>query len=251
MCTTSQGFQLATVGAFRVVFTAPLLLVLSMPSTAEEAVDSEQRSADSGNLVERSADDRDERERAGERNHVLEGLILEFLAHQPKLELTSITSVRCDKRQCTIEFTGKDMNPQYVGAYDELHFALMRQRWRDFAPLQGGIAVREISPGINGFAMGFQYRTYEDLSRDPTVAARQHATCAGVWEKDAAREEARGRLENAARIRATVERELDLAARVLGRVEAEQVAAQATGSTLFRECRKPPLGEVLTRPAEV
>jgi len=113
---------------------------------------------------------------------------------------------------------------------------VVSEPWQDFLILSGGIGTREIAPGVREYVIGFEYQSYEDLSGDPTIAARQQAACAAAWrrqtENPAPDDVVRSYLEEA-------ERRLALAAAVLGRAEAERLVAERLairGGPRIREC---------------
>jgi hypothetical protein len=172
-------------------------------------------------------------------NHVgpddVENLVVQYLTQQTGLELTSLTSIECDATRCEIVFTGTEADPQYVDGYSELWRGMMRHPWKAIRPVQGGIGLRETSPGAKEFVMGFRYLTLELPSDDPDARARQHAVCAGSWARLAARQESAGNAEAATAARDLVERYLDSAAGVLGRERAEQLATQSPDAPVFSQ----------------
>ena len=165
----------------------------------------------------------------------LENLLLQLLARQPGLEAVAL-SVSCDAARCEIALQGQEISPAHVGAYSDLFHLVLAEPWQDFLILSAGIGTREIAPGVRENVIDFEYQAYEDLSDDPTIAARQQAACAAAWrrqtENPAPDDVVRSYLEEA-------DRRLALTAAVLGRAEAERVVVgrlAIRGGPRIREC---------------
>lgn len=165
----------------------------------------------------------------------LENLLLQLLARQPGLEAVGL-SVSCDAARCEIALQGQEVSPSHVGRYSDLNRRVTEEPWQDFQILSGGIGTREVAPGVREYVIGFEYQPYDDLSDDPTIAARQQAACAAalrrLTENPTPDDIVRSYLEQA-------ERRLALAAAVLGRAEAERLVAERLairGGPLIREC---------------
>ncbi len=165
----------------------------------------------------------------------LENLLLQLVARQPGLEAVAL-SVSCDAARCEIALQGQEISPAHVGRYSDLSHRVLAEPWQDFLILSGGIGTREIAPGVREYVIGFEYQAYEDLSDDPTIAARQQAACAAAWrrqtENPAPDDVIRSYLEEA-------ERRLALAAAVLGRAEAERLVGERLairGGPRIRQC---------------
>ena len=80
----------------------------------------------------------------------IEDLIWEYFAHRQKSNIISINSVECTEIECTIEFVGTAVNPQYVDEFSELSSGMSREHWN---VQQGSIGTREIAPGARVFVV--------------------------------------------------------------------------------------------------
>jgi hypothetical protein len=165
----------------------------------------------------------------------IEGLVLQIIARQPGLEAGSL-SVACDDATCEIALTGREVSPVRLSEFGDLLDKVFRESRGDFRVLLGGMGTREIAPGAREYVMTFEYQPYEELSHDPTIAARQQAACAAAWrrltENPTPEDVVRDYLEEE-------ERRLALATAVLGRGEAERLEAERLairGGPLHREC---------------
>ena len=167
----------------------------------------------------------------------IENDVMQRIAEQSDLELTSLDSVNCDDRTCTVMFTGLDANPQFVGDYSDLYDMLLRTASDDYRPTSGSISTREISPGAREYVIGISYVALVDTSDDTEIAARQHAACAGAWarvtQQRGSDDYIRGAHERAAEW-------LDMSASVLGLEEAQHLADQLRYGPLTRDCHAVP-----------
>lgn len=164
----------------------------------------------------------------------IERQLAQFIAEQPGLVVTSVSSINCSATACEIALTGTDPNPRYTNAYSDLSRKLFEGSWTDFRQLYGGISTREIAPGAREYTIGFEYQPLVDLSADPLIAARQYAACAAAWRRQTEigphpDDEARYYLDQA-------EHYVALAASVLGEQEAARIAMETRGGPLLREC---------------
>lgn len=168
----------------------------------------------------------------------LERRIRQYIGQVPGLRMTSLNSVQCDDIKCEIVFTGTDANPQYVDQYSEFSDKLWRQVSDDgFVEfLTGGLGTREVAAGAKEYVMGFTYVPIDAPSRDPQETARQHAACAGAWLARADEAQSKNFEETAGQAREMAEREFAIAAPVLGREEAERIAASRARGPLLAEC---------------
>ena len=167
----------------------------------------------------------------------IEDAVLQRIAELSGLELTSLTSVECDKLRCSIVFTGLETNPQYTDEYSELLGALMNPPWNDYQPTSGSIGTREISPGAREYVLGFTYVALVEASDDPEIAARQHAACAGAWARVT---QQRGSSDYIRMAHDRAAEYLDLAAGVIGPEEAQRAADALQFGPLTRECHAAP-----------
>jgi hypothetical protein len=169
----------------------------------------------------------------------IEDRVSEYISEQTGSVITSLGAVECDALQCEISFTGTDPNPRFVDRFVDFGTTLSRRQYGsdgDFVPLTSGIGTREIAPGAREYVWGFTYVAIEPLSGDPATAARQHAACAGAW---FAREELAGSMGKhglATEAHSFAELQLALAAPLLGRAEAERLAAPRPEGPVIREC---------------
>lgn len=167
----------------------------------------------------------------------IENDVMQRIAEQPDLELTSLNSVNCDVRTCTVTFTGLDADPQFVGDYSDLYDMLLRTTSDDYRPTSGSISTREVSPGAREYVVGISYVALVDTSDDKETAARQHAACAGAWarvtQQRGSDDYIRGAHERSAEW-------LDRSARVLGLEEAQHLADELKYGPLTRDCHAVP-----------
>jgi hypothetical protein len=166
----------------------------------------------------------------------IEPLVLQIIARQPGLGVVGF-SVSCDAAQCEIALAGREISPVRISEYGDLPTQLFKESRPDFRVLSSGMGTREIAPGAREYVITFEYQPYEDLSDDPTIAARQQAACAAAWRRQTENptpdDVARSYLEEE-------QRRLALAAAVLGRAEAERVEAARLamrGGPLHRNCQ--------------
>jgi hypothetical protein len=157
----------------------------------------------------------------------------QFFAAQPRLEIVSLSSIDCSATQCQIALTGSEVNPRYVDTYSDLYKKVSAAPWNDFRVRSSGLGTREIAPGAREYVISFEYQPLVDLSADPLIAARQYAACAAAWrratENPTPDEIVRGYLEEA-------ERNIALAASVLGDAEATRIATETRGGPVIRVC---------------
>lgn len=157
----------------------------------------------------------------------------QFFARQSGLEIVSLSSIDCDATQCAIALAGSEVNPRYVDAYSALFRNLLAEAWNDFRVRSGGLGTREIAPGAREYVISFEYQPLVDLSADPLIAARQYAACAAAWrratENPTPDDIVRSYLEEA-------ERNIALAASVLGEAEAARIATETRGGPVIRVC---------------
>lgn len=167
----------------------------------------------------------------------IESAILQRIAEQSGLKLTSLNAVDCDARTCQVVFSGVDVNPQYVDAYSDLLGVLTDPHWNDFMPTSGSIGTREVSPGVREYVIGLTYVALVDASADPETAARQQAACAGAWARVTGQRGSddyiRGAHEQAAEW-------LEMSARVLGFELAQRLADDLPFGPLTRDCHAMP-----------
>jgi hypothetical protein len=161
---------------------------------------------------------------------------LQAIARQPGLAAVAL-SVSCNAARCEIELKGREVSPVHISEYGDLLDRLFAESAGDFRVLSGINTTQEIAPGAREYVLSFEYQPYEDLSDDPTIAARQQTACAAAWrrftEDPTPDDVARSYLEHE-------ERWLGLGASALGRAEAERLEAERLairGGPLIRECR--------------
>ena len=157
----------------------------------------------------------------------------QFFAAQQRLEIMSLSSIDCNATQCQLALTGSEVNPRYVDAYSDLFHKLLSEAWNAFRVRSGGLGTHEIAPGAREYVISFEYQPLVDLSADPLIAARQYAACAAAWrratENPTPDDIVRGYLEEA-------ERNIALAASVLGEAEAARIATETRGGPVIRIC---------------
>ena len=102
--------------------------------------------------------------------------------------------------------------------------------------LTGGLGTREVVAGAREYVMSFTYVAIDSPSTDPEETARQHAACAGAWLARADEAQSKNFEETAGQAREMAEREFAIAAPVLGREEAERIAASRARGPLLAEC---------------
>jgi hypothetical protein len=165
----------------------------------------------------------------------VESLVLQIIARQQGLAAGGL-SVNCDAARCEITLQGRQVNPVRVSEYGHLLDEVFAESGGDFRILAGSMGTREIAPSAREYVLGFEYQPYQDLSDDPTIAARQQAACAAAWRRSTENptpdDVARYYLEQE-------DRWLALAAAVLGQAEAERVEAERLtmrGGPLLRGC---------------
>lgn len=167
----------------------------------------------------------------------IENALLQRIAGQSGLKLTSLNSVDCDMMRCTVAFSGLEANPQSIDEYSDLRSALINPPWKDYQPTSSSIGTREVSPGAREYVIGFTYVALVDTSDDPEIAARQHAACAGAWarvtQQRGSSDYIRGAHERAAEW-------LEMSASVLGLEEAQRLADELRFGPLTQDCHATP-----------
>ena len=100
----------------------------------------------------------------------IEGRIWEFFAHHGKSNILNINAVECTETNCTIEITGAEVNPRYVGEFGELHDAMLAEDWNI---QQSSVGTREIAPNVRVYSISLsnipidqeEFRRAREVSR--------------------------------------------------------------------------------------
>jgi hypothetical protein len=172
----------------------------------------------------------------------VEGEIFRFLSTLNEFEITSILLVNCSEKtwQCQIHFTGSDSNPSDLGEYSGLSLRMLVYEWNSFNISQGGMGLYDIAPAARGYAMGFSYAPYENLSEDPVVAAHQHANCAASRLRVLEQAKRLGDRIDTVSVKEQARMRMALAEKVLGEREATRILEESKQGPIVRDCSKPP-----------